>query len=277
MILRAPTLAAVALALAVGGCASLSSDSPESSSSGSSSNSGSAENRSSGSDSRRSETTDSRRAENTDSRRSDSGAESTASNRSTTANADGPRSSWRAERENQRETRTSASAGNAGGGAENAKLVEQLNDATRELATLRAANAKLRAERSQPASASTSSASRVDAARPDPADEKLAASMKSYSQFRQDILGLLADIERMRRENAGLNSDLKAALAQADQARNAMSRLESDLRAERKSRAEAEHAAAQLREQLRSIGKALTSAGLNPEKFSGSSDSATRE
>jgi chromosome segregation ATPase len=157
--------------------------------------------------------------------------------------------------------------------------VEQLNDATRELATLRAANAKLRAERSQPASASAASSitSRSDATRSDPADEKLAASMKSYSQFRQEMLGLLADIERMRRENAGLNSDLKAALAQADQARNAMNRLEADLRAERKSRAEAEHTAAQLREQLRSIGKALTSAGLNPEKFSGTSDSASRE
>lgn len=184
--------------------------------------------------------------------------------------SDGPRSSWRAERETPRDTRIASAS--SSGNSDTTKLVEQLNDATRELATLRAANAKLRAERatsSSPGSANSSSATNsTAAAKPDPADEKLAASLKSYAQFRQEITNLFAELDRMRKENSSLSSNLKAAVEQSEQARANLARLETELRTERRSRSEAEHTVAQLRDQLRAVARALSSAGLSAEKLS---------
>jgi chromosome segregation ATPase len=188
---------------------------------------------------------------------------------------DAPRSSWRAEREAQRDGK----AATTGSNADNAKLVEQLNEASRELAMLRAANAKLKAEKTAPvssAAARPSSAAATVTAKPEPADEKLAANLKSFTQFKQELATLFAEMDRMRKEYAGLNSSLKAAVEKADQARAAMARLESDLRAEKKSRAEAEQAATQLRDQLRTIARALSSAGLSVEKLSASAETTKR-
>jgi chromosome segregation ATPase len=147
--------------------------------------------------------------------------------------------------------------------AETAKLVQQLGDASKELATLRAANAKFRAERAQPAKAAPA------AAAIDPADEKLSASLKSYAAFKQEVGNIFSEVERVRQENAGLSSQLKTAVEQSDRARAATARLEADLRAEQKSRAEAEKTVMQLRDQLRAVARAVSAAGLSVEKLSG--------
>ena len=202
-----------------------------------------------------------------DAKRSETSRETAAATKS---DPDAPRSSWRTERDGQRDGKPAATGSNA----DNAKLVEQLNEASRELAMLRAANAKLKAEKGAPASSgSTSSAS---TAKPEPADEKLTASLKSFTLFKQELTTLFAEMERMRKEHAGLNSSLKAAVEKADQARAAMARLEADLRAEKKSRADAEQVATQLRDQLRTIARALSSAGLSVEKLSAATETAKR-
>lgn len=201
-----------------------------------------------------------------------------------------PRSSWREGRSAAAESRSEsraeprseasarpASAGTAGreaGGGEKGDrdLVAQLNEASRELAALRVANAKLKAERSAPAARSgESSGSRLD-----PAEERLAASLKSYTAMKQELAAFLADIERSRADNAAASTRLKEALARAEDAGGTVARLEKELRAERRARAEAEQAAAKLEEQLRVIARALANAGLSVDKLAGAKDSAGR-
>ncbi len=195
--------------------------------------------------------------------------------------ADTPRSTFRAEREARAATATNAASATATNAVrasnqaasssdprasttgETAKLIQQLGDASKELATLRAANAKFRAERAQPAKAAPA------AAAIDPADEKLSASLKSYAAFKQEVGNIFSEVERVRQENAGLSSQLKTAVEQADRARAATARLEADLRAEQKSRVEAEKSVAQLRDQLRAVARAVSAAGLSVEKLSG--------
>lgn len=145
-------------------------------------------------------------------------------------------------------------------------MVQQLGDASKELATLRAANAKFRAERVQPAKAAPA------AAPIDPADGKLSTSLKSYAAFKQEVGNIFSEVERVRQENAGLSSQLKTAVEQADRARVATARLEADLRAEQKSRAEAEKSVAQLRDQLRAVARAVSPAGLSVETLSGAAE-----
>lgn len=195
--------------------------------------------------------------------------------------ADTPRSTFRAEREARAATATNATSATATNAVratnqaasssdprasttgETAKLIQQLGDASKELATLRAANAKFRAERAQPAKAAPA------AAAIDPADEKLSASLKSYAAFKQEVGNIFSEVERVRQENAGLSSQLKTAVEQSDRARAATARLEADLRAEQKSRAEAEKTVMQLRDQLRAVARAVSAAGLSVEKLSG--------
>jgi nucleoid-associated protein YgaU len=168
--------------------------------------------------------------------------------------------------------RAASSAGREGGGntpADMAKLVEQLNDAARELATLRTANAKLRAEQERP----RPSPAPEPAAKADPADERLAASLKSFAQFKQEMTNLLSEVERLKKANAGSSAEVKTAAEQARQARAALTRVEEDLRAEKKLRQEAEASAGQLREQLRTIARAMTDVGLSAEKLTAQTES----
>ena len=145
--------------------------------------------------------------------------------------------------------------------AENAKLAAQLNEASRELAALRAANAKLSAERPR------TTAARDSSPRGDPADDKIAASVRSYAQFKQELTALMSEAEKARSEHTLLNEKLRDAMARAEDARSALARAESDLKKEKNARAEAEQAAAKLREQLRTIARAVSSAGLNLDKI----------
>ncbi|HUR60153.1 MAG TPA: LysM peptidoglycan-binding domain-containing protein [Opitutaceae bacterium] len=144
------------------------------------------------------------------------------------------------------------------------KLVAQLNDATRELASLRATNAKLRGERES-------------APRPDPADEKLTANLRSYVQFKQELSGFLADIEKVRTENAEMGAQLKEAAAQLKEAQASVSRIEDELRSEKLARARAESSAAKLREQMRAIAEAVASAGLKLDNVPAAEPSARLE
>lgn len=170
-----------------------------------------------------------------------------------------------------RSTTSSSTGSDAGKG----DLVTQLNEATRELAVLRAANAKLRAEKSSapaPAPASSaSSSSSAPRATTTPADDKLNQTLRSYTQFRQELTAIVADIEKLRSDNATLSSQLKEASTKAQQASSAAAKLEKDLATERAARGDAEKTIASLREQLRAVAKAVKEAGvpLDPAARSG--------
>jgi nucleoid-associated protein YgaU len=145
-----------------------------------------------------------------------------------------------------------------------AKLVSQLNDATRELATLRATNAKLRGERES-------------LPRPDPADEKLTASVQSYTKFKQELTGFLAEIEKVRAQNSEMSAQLKEAVAQMKEAQASVARIEEELGSEKLARARAEQSAAKLREQIRAIAEAVASAGLKLDNVPASEPSLRLE
>ena len=147
-----------------------------------------------------------------------------------------------------------------------AKLVAQLNDATRELATLRVANARLRGERA-PSAATV---------RADPVDEKLAASLRSHPQFKHELSGLMAEMEKARTENASMSAALKDASTKSKEASTALAPIEDELRREKASRMQAEQTAGRLREQLRIIASALSDAGLNFDTFSVGAEPAAR-
>ena len=144
-----------------------------------------------------------------------------------------------------------------------ARLIAQLNDATREIATLRASNAKLKA-----ASPATAAPATAAAREPDPADAKLAASMKSYAQFKQELSGFFADIDKLRADNTALNARLKDAASGSQDFKATLAKLEGELRAEKAVRAQAEQTTAKLRDQLRAVAAAVTAAGLSLDKVS---------
>ena len=145
---------------------------------------------------------------------------------------------------------------------ETAKLIAQLNDASRELAILRATNARLTAERDRSRDRSSSRVSEP-VVRTDPADEKLGASLKSFAALKQELSSFVTEMEQLRSDNASFNSRLKEAQARADDAQSSLARLERELRAEKRSRQEAQQAAASLQEQLRAVARAVSSAGLS--------------
>lgn len=153
--------------------------------------------------------------------------------------------------------------------SDTAKLLADLNDATRELAALRTQNARLRANLDAGGGGRPAAAAPAPAApRADPTDEKLAAAFKSYGALRQELSGLLAELEKARTESAAAAAKLRDVSARTDDSRAAVAKLESELRAERRAREAAEQKADKLQEQLRTIARALAAAGLSVEKLS---------
>jgi nucleoid-associated protein YgaU len=149
----------------------------------------------------------------------------------------------------------SGSSSRDDGANSTSRLIAQLNEATREIATLRATNAKLKAA---PAPAS--------AREPDPADAKLAASLKSYAQFKQELTGFFADVDKLRAENASLNAKLKDVASGSQDFKATLAKLEGDLKSEKTARVQAEQTAAKLREQLRAVAAAVSAPGLSLDK-----------
>jgi hypothetical protein len=164
-----------------------------------------------------------------------------------------------AERETE-SARPSESRRSAAGGADSARLAAQLDEATRELATLRAAQARAGTERARPAATR-------EVVKPEAADEKLSASLKSYAQFKHEMAVFFTEMERVKKENAELGAALKSAEIELKDVRASVVKIEGELRAEKRSRTAADESVAQLRDQLRAIGRALAAAGLSAEKL----------
>ena len=127
-------------------------------------------------------------------------------------------------------TRSALAAAGTGGTSDIPRLVEQLREAARELATLRAANARLKVERDRA--------------------EKTAQSA--------------AESEEARRAREKTAAELKAAGEELRKLKDTVERLEESLSVERRLRLEAEKTTAQLREELKTIARAVGELATTP-------------
>ena len=136
----------------------------------------------------------------------------------------------------------------AADGDTSAKLVEKLNQTSRELATLRADYAKLQGEKNQ-AVASAAEAGTLRT-RLGAAEEKIAASLRTFTELQGEISGLRADVARTRAENVTLGEQVKTITAKNEEAQAALAQLNTDLLAQKDARFRAEQNAATLRTEL---------------------------
>jgi LysM repeat protein len=127
-----------------------------------------------------------------------------------------------------------------------ADSVARLSEATRELAALRASYAKLQAERST----TSAPAAATDAPRLRELEEKLATSLRNYTQLQEENSRLRGEIDRTRGENVALAEQLKTSNARNDQAQHALEMLNVELLAQKQARAKAEQVAESVRAQL---------------------------
>ena len=143
----------------------------------------------------------------------------------------------------RKESETLRTALERGTGANSPELVARLNEATRELATLRASYARLQTERAAGAPTTPATA-------PGELEEKLAASLRNYTQLQEENSRLKSDLDRTHRENATLGDKLRQAAAQNEQTRQALDMLNGELLAQKEARARAEQAAEAVKAQL---------------------------
>ena len=139
--------------------------------------------------------------------------------------------------------------------AASGELTQRLNETSRELATLRANYAKLQAAR---ADADLSGKGLAPA---DPAvqakltatEEKLAASLRSFTQLQQENAQLRTEVDQTRTENSQLTARVKTVTAQNAEAQAALAQLNTELLAQKDARARAEQQAAAARTQLGAV------------------------
>ncbi len=136
------------------------------------------------------------------------------------------------------------------------RLTEKLNQTTRELGALRADYAKLQLDRT------TSPASPAELAdlkaKLGATEDKLASSLKNYTQLQDEIGRLRTDLAHTRTENTALTAQVKIVTAKNEEAQAALAQLNADLLAQKNSRAAAEQDAATLRTQLTTANTKLT-------------------
>ncbi len=139
----------------------------------------------------------------------------------------------------------------AADGDTSTRLVEKLNQTSRDLAALRASYAQLQAEKNQAvASAAESNALR---ARLGATEEKLAESLRTYTALQGEVTRLQADVDRTNAENVVLSEKVKVVTAKNEEAQAALAQLNTDLLAQKSARLQAEQDAATLRTELANV------------------------
>lgn len=148
-----------------------------------------------------------------------------------------------------------------GSSAESADLVTKLNEATRELATLRASHARLQADRERlqktPVATGSALATASELAdvktRLTTTEDKLAEALRTYTQLQEDNARLRTEIDQAHAENTSLTQKLAQTSAQNNEARAALAQLNTEFLAQKEARAQAEQATEALRAQLHAI------------------------
>lgn len=115
------------------------------------------------------------------------------------------------------------------------RLVQQLNDTTRELTQLRATHTRLLAERSGPAGAVGG------------------ANSAASAELNEELTRLRGDLARTREQNLVLTREVQAITAQHAQAQAALAQLNADLLSQREARQRAESDVDLLRTELRNV------------------------
>lgn len=150
----------------------------------------------------------------------------------------------------QGEALRSAIQNRAADGDTSKRLVEKLNETSKELAALRTSYAQLQNERTQAFAGNGDAALK---ARLGAAEEKLASSLRGYTQLQEEIARLKTDVARTRAENLALSAKVKVVTAQNEQAQAALAQLNLDLRTQKDARLQAEQDAETLRGELRNV------------------------
>jgi chromosome segregation ATPase len=130
-------------------------------------------------------------------------------------------------------------------------LVARLNETTRELAALRASYAKLSETKS--AAAPSAAPDAATAARARDLEEKLAVSLRNYTQLQEENARLRTEVDRTRAENTTLTAQVRTVTAQNAQAQEALAQLNTALLAQKEARARAEQQAAATAAQLTAV------------------------
>lgn len=131
------------------------------------------------------------------------------------------------------------------------KLVEKLNETSREMAALRANYAKLQGERDQ--AVATAADANTLKARLGDAENKLASSLRNYTELQDEIARLRSDVARTRDENITLTAQVKTVTAQNQEAQAALAQLNTELLAQKDARQVAEQDADTLRTELKTV------------------------
>ncbi len=129
------------------------------------------------------------------------------------------------------------------------RLVEKLNETSRDLAQLRASYAQLQTTRAAPA-AGEATALRTQLGE---TEEKLAASLRNYTQLQEEISRLRTEVVVTRNENLALTEQVKVITAKNEQAQAALTQLNQDLLAQKDARLRAEQDALTLRTELKNV------------------------
>ncbi len=125
------------------------------------------------------------------------------------------------------------------------ELTVRLSEATRELAALRANYAKLQATRGDADPAVQAKLAETE--------EKLAVSLRSFTQIQEENARLRAEVDQTRAENSSLAAQVKTVTAQNTEAQTALAQLNTELLAQKEARARAEQQAEAARTQLGAV------------------------
>ncbi len=131
------------------------------------------------------------------------------------------------------------------------RLTEKLNETSRDLAVLRANYGKLQLERDTAVTNASESAGLR--ARLGATEEKLASSMRTFTELQEEIGRLKSEVERTRTENVALGEQVKTVTAQNAEALAALAQLNTQLLTQKDARSRAEQDAETLRTQLQSV------------------------
>ena len=137
------------------------------------------------------------------------------------------------------------------------RLAEKLTETTRELATLRANYAKLQTERAQSPGATPMDIAALQA-KLGTAEDKLADSLRNYTQLQGEIGRLRTEVEQTHTENLALTEKVKVITIQNEQAQAALAQLNGQLLAQKEEGTRVEQDAATLRTQLQSANSRIS-------------------
>jgi nucleoid-associated protein YgaU len=164
-----------------------------------------------------------------------------------------------------------AALDNRGDGA-SAQLTARLNETARELAALRASYAKLSAAKS--ADNLTTAGDPELAAKLASTEEKLAGTLRNFTQLQEENARLRTEVDQTRAENTTLTAQVKTITAENQQAQAALAQLNTELLAQKEARARAEQQTEAARTQLSAVVAARDSASAGPATLTSARESS---